>query len=275
MGVSKIRNYRKLFPYSGGQSHLLPTLLPLIPEHKLYLEPFCGSATVLWNKMRSTQEVVNDKDDQLINMLRVVKENPDELKPRLGMPSSEDLFYKYQKEIKTETDPVRKAGMYLYRINSSWSGTSKRDSSFVPKTRNSSASKIDQLDWFSKRLKDVCIENLDCVEAIKKYDAADTFVLADPSYRIVGKNLYEYSFTDSDHIRLAKAFKEMKGKFLITYNNDKFIQLIYKNYPQIVVKTAKTMDKAHTNTTEEHRLIANFDIIHRKFPHFTGTYFKP
>jgi site-specific DNA-adenine methylase len=43
----KIRRYRKLIPFAGGQTHLLPTLLSLIPEHKLYLEPFCGSATVL------------------------------------------------------------------------------------------------------------------------------------------------------------------------------------------------------------------------------------
>jgi DNA adenine methylase len=207
-------------------------------------------------------------------MLRVVKENPDKLKKWLDLPSSRDLFYKYRKEIKTETDPIKKAGMYFYRINNTWSGRSKEDSPFVPKPRNSSASKIDQLDWFSNRLKNVCIKNLDCLEAIKRYDAPDTFILADVPYRIVGNNLYEHFFTDNDHVRLSKALREIKGKFLLTYNNDKFIQLLYRKYPQMVKETAKTMDRTHTNPTEKHLIIGNFDIKNCKFPRFTGTYVR-
>ena len=72
----------------------------------------------------------------------------------------------------------------------------------------------------------------------------------------------------------SKALKKMKGKFLLTYNNDKIIQLFYRKYPQIVVKTAKTMDRTHTNPTQEHRIVANFDIVNRKFPRFEPNYSK-
>jgi DNA adenine methylase len=262
------------FPIVVGQTHLLSTLLSLIPKHKLYLELFSGSLTVFWNKHASTQEVVNDIDGRLINTLKVVKNYPDQLKKLLNMPSSRDLYYMYQEEMKTETDPVKRAAMYLYLITNTWSGISKEGSTFVPKMRNHLASKINQLDWFSNRLKDVCIENLDCLEAIKKYDTPDTFILADAPYRIVGDSLYEYFFTDNDHVRLSKAIREIKGKFLITYNNDKFIQLLYRKYPQMVKNTAKTMDRTHENPTEEHLIIANYDIVRGNFPHFNARYFE-
>ena len=252
---------------------MLPILLPLIPKHRLYLEIFCGSATVFWNKQPSTQEVVNDKDGRLINTLCAVKDNPAHLKKWLDLPSSRELYLRFQEEIETETDPVKRAAMYLYLINNAWSGISKEGTPYVPKLRNHLPLKIDQIDWFCKRLRNVCIENLDFVEAIKKYDSPDTFVLADAPYRIVSDNLYKHSFTEEDHIRLAKSLAAMKGKFLLTYNKDPFIGLLYRKFPHFICETAKTMDRAHNNTKEKHLIIANYDIVQGNFIHFGGTYF--
>lgn len=37
-------------------------------------------------------------------------------------------------------------------------------------------------------------------------------------------------FTEADHIRLRDTLSAIKGKFLLSYNDDEFICELYKNY---------------------------------------------
>ena len=67
------------FKWVGGKSRLRKAIIPLIPAHTCYIEPFAGAAWVLFGKPPSSVEVINDIDQELINFFRVVKENPEEL----------------------------------------------------------------------------------------------------------------------------------------------------------------------------------------------------
>ena len=51
----------------GGKFYELKWLLPMMPVHKYYYEPFFGSGTVLLNKPKAEQEFVNDLDSKLIS----------------------------------------------------------------------------------------------------------------------------------------------------------------------------------------------------------------
>ena len=63
----------------GGKSRLRKFILPLIPEHACYLEPFGGAGWVLFGKQPSSVEVYNDIDQELVNFFRVLKHRPEEL----------------------------------------------------------------------------------------------------------------------------------------------------------------------------------------------------
>ena len=53
--------------YYGGKQTLLKHILPLIPNHKLYTEAFCGGAAVLFAKRPADGEVINDISMDITN----------------------------------------------------------------------------------------------------------------------------------------------------------------------------------------------------------------
>ena len=71
--MSDKKNLKTPITYYGGKQKLVPKILPLIPKHDLYVEPFCGGAAVLWSKEPSKIEVINDTNSEVVNFFRVVK----------------------------------------------------------------------------------------------------------------------------------------------------------------------------------------------------------
>ena len=59
--------------YYGGKQMLLKHILPLIPEHTLYTEAFCGGGAVLFAKPPAQCEVINDTNTELVNFYRVAQ----------------------------------------------------------------------------------------------------------------------------------------------------------------------------------------------------------
>ncbi|MBN4051392.1 DNA adenine methylase, partial [bacterium AH-315-M05] len=61
--------------YYGGKQTLAKTIVALIPEHRLYCEPFFGGGAVFFAKEPSTVEVINDTNREVVNFYRVVKKH--------------------------------------------------------------------------------------------------------------------------------------------------------------------------------------------------------
>ena len=57
--------------YYGGKQKLVPVILPLIPAHDIYIEPFVGGGALFWAKKPSNLEVINDNNRELINFIKV------------------------------------------------------------------------------------------------------------------------------------------------------------------------------------------------------------
>jgi DNA adenine methylase len=66
-------------PYFGGKTRLAPQIAALLPSHRHYVEPFCGSLAVLLAKPRSPMETANDLDETLVKFWGVLRDRPDDL----------------------------------------------------------------------------------------------------------------------------------------------------------------------------------------------------
>ena len=65
------------FKWVGGKSRIRKAIIPILPPHTCYVEPFAGAAWVLFGKPPSDVEVLNDIDQELINFFRIVREKPE------------------------------------------------------------------------------------------------------------------------------------------------------------------------------------------------------
>lgn len=72
--------------------------------------------------------------------------------------------------------------------------------------------------------------NLDYKDIITKYNFEDTFFYLDPPYHNK-ESYYDYTFKSiDDHIELFNYIKNIKGKFVLSYNKTDFILDLYQDY---------------------------------------------
>ena len=65
-----------ILKWGGGKRQLLNEILPLVPVHTKYYEPFVGGAAVLLG-LQPERAVINDYNNELINTYKVVRNDPD------------------------------------------------------------------------------------------------------------------------------------------------------------------------------------------------------
>lgn len=64
---------------------------------------------------------------------------------------------------------------------------------------------------------------------LRVYDKPDALSYLEPPYYGT-ERYYNAEFKEEDHLRLNKALKGLKGKFLLSYNDCDFIRELYKDF---------------------------------------------
>ena len=212
----------------GGKSRLRKEIINMIPGHICYVEPFFGAGWVFFGKDTSEVEVINDKDQELINLFRVIKEHPGELERILQYEFvSRDKFDFYKKvEIEYLTD-IQRAARYLYIISNSFAS---RGVSFGYGALKKPSQKIFEDDFtrLRDRLKNTYVENKDAMDILERYDRENTFFFCDPPYYETSG--YKEKFTKENHIQLRDILRKISGKFLLTINDHEEIRVLYKGF---------------------------------------------
>lgn len=72
----------------------------VFPPHEIYLEPFFGSGAVFFRKAPARLETINDIDGNVVNLFRVLREQPEQLAALIELtPWARDEYYSsYEKQ---------------------------------------------------------------------------------------------------------------------------------------------------------------------------------
>ncbi|AYQ31365.1 DNA adenine methylase [Runella sp. SP2] len=209
--------------YYGGKQMMLPAILPKIPAHTLYVEPFFGGGAVFFAKEPSEAEVVNDINHRLTTFYRALKYDFEDLQHKIdetfhSRAQHAEAWEQYDASKEDIQDALALAWSVWVQTNMSFG--SMIGAGFGYDRAGKCALKLFNkkngfTDAYKDRMKRVTIESYDVLKVIKAYDTPDTFFYLDPPY--VSANQGHYAgYSDDDFRKLLDACASMKGKFLLS-----------------------------------------------------------
>lgn len=219
---------RPLVRWFGGKWKLAPWIISYFGDHRCYVEPFGGGASVLLRKRPSYAGVYNDLDGDIVNLFRVLRgDRAEELVRSIELtPFAREEFAAADL---TASDPVERARQMLirsfmgfgsnahnarrrtgFRANSNRSGTTPaRD------WRNYPAALVQVVD----RLRGVIVENRDAAEVMGHHDSASALHYVDPPYvheTRAEKRSYRHEMSDAGHVALLEFLPTLKGAVIVS-----------------------------------------------------------
>ncbi len=212
----------------GGKKLLRKRIIAEFPEqYDRYIEVFGGAGWVMFGLDTIPKlEVFNDINKDLINLYRCIKYHPQELQRELRFVTvSRELFNNYKSQLNAEglTD-IQRAARYFTVIKSSF-GSNRKNFGCSKKNLFSG---IERFSEIHTRLQNTIIENNDFVSLIKTYDRANALFYCDPPY--FGTEKYYSDDFKENHENLSSTLSNIKGKFILSYNDCEYIRNLYREY---------------------------------------------
>ena len=227
------------FSYIGGKHLISKVIVKLMPPHRIYVEPFAGSAGVFFAKEPSKIEVLNDADKKIANLYYCVAFHFQDFWEKVKwLLHSREIFRVLKKKMNdsppSELGDIDHAVATYYCLVSSFAGMGNSLAYCILEPHKTSmiTKKILILRKIRQRLKNAIIECKDFEDVIKTWDNEATFFYCDPPY-YGAEHYYAIPFTHQDHERLLKQLKQTKGKWILSgYHNDLYDEVL-KGYPYI------------------------------------------
>jgi len=233
---------RPALRWHGGKWKLADWIIGHFVDHRIYVEPFGGAASVLIKKNRSRSEIYNDLNGEVVNFFRVMRDQGADLVRVVSLsPFSRDEF---KLSYESTTDPLEQARRTVMRTfmgfgsdaHTKISGFRSRSDMSGTTPAHDWANYPKALEHLVKRFSGVVIENKDAIEVMRMHDSPYTLHYVDPPYvhDTRGKGgSYLHELNDDQHIELAAFLKTLEGNIVLSgYRCDLYDEL-YKSWTRI------------------------------------------
>jgi DNA adenine methylase len=215
--------------YYSGKQQLASTVLGLVPEHRLYCEPFLGGAAVFFAKKPSKVEIVNDTNGELVNFYEVLQRDFSALEKEIAISLHSRKQHRHARVIYENPemfDRVKRAWAVWMLANASYGhqmdggfGYDRVGGTSAGLARKRAGFTVD----YAVRLQNAQIECCDALRIIQSRDVPDAFFCIDPPY--VGSDQGHYDgYAQEDFDALLKLLERIQGKFLLSFYRNKTLK---------------------------------------------------
>lgn len=268
--------------WAGGKRQLIPTIKEMMPEHfNRYYEPFFGGGA-LFCELEPKQATINDFNEKLINVYRVIKKNADGVSKELteiedeynalpSMPMKDMFYYEYRNRYNRFSlfreciEDEKLAALFIFLNKAAFNGLYRENrlGQFNVSPAHRKTIKLcdtDNIVRMSELLKKAKIMSGDFERACKDAKAGD-FVFFDSPYYDTFDDYQAGGFSTDDHMRLFNLFKSLteKGVYCMLTNNDcDFIKDLYKDYKITTVGVKRMINCDSKKRTGTELIVINY-----------------
>lgn len=223
---------RPALRYHGGKWLLCKWIISHFPQHRIYVEPFGGAASVLLQKPRCYAEVYNDLDGSVVNLFKVMRD-----------PAQAEVLEKllrltpfargeWQAAYEPTDDPVESARRMIVRSFMGFgSASGNPDHSTGFRANSMRSGTVPAHDWtnypdnvpkITARMMGVVIDNRPAMDVMAQHDTPQTLHYCDPPYihdtrnRGGRRHSYAHEMTDDAHVQLLEFLKGLQGMVVLS-----------------------------------------------------------
>jgi len=275
---------KPILKWAGGKRQLVDVLIDLIGEdYGRYVEPFVGGGALLF-ELQPFNAVINDYNSELINVYKVIRDNPQELVNLLKKHqrnNTKEYFYEVREydrnnELYEKMSKVEKAARTIYLNKTCYNGLYRVNSKgefSTPYGRYKNPGIIEEKNIFAisnyfnkNKIKMVCG---DFTEALK-YLRKKSLVYFDPPYVPNDNSKLFDGYTDvgfslEDQIRLKLECDKLTNKgiaFILSNSDVEFVRNLYSKYTQIHVEVRRSIgSRTKSRKIAKELIIHNLDIV--------------
>lgn len=217
----------RVLKYPGAKWSIAKWIISTFPKHHSYVEPYFGSGAVLFNKVPSAIETVNDLDDEVVNLFNCIKRDSQKLARLVALTPYSRKEYDEAFLSAVPEDEFEKAARFLIQC---WQGHGFRTNGYKVGWKNDVQGRENMYavyNWYrlpewiigiTDRLKQVQIENRPAIEVIKRFRYPKVLIYADPPYLLGTRTAkqYKHEMTEQDHIELVETLIDHPGPAAIS-----------------------------------------------------------
>ena len=252
--------------WRGGKRLLAKRIIERIEAipHRCYAEPFVGMGGVFFRRAkRPKSEILNDRNGDIVNLFRILREHPDELARQFQWSLASRLEFERLLDTLPETlTDVQRAARFVgiqnmtYRGNPANMTTPGQTGAQTLSPTTLRVARMQRLIAAAhRRLQGVYLECVDWSKFIPRYDRPETLFYVDPPYwgheADYGKDL----FAREDFARLAKLLRGIRGHFILSLNDRPEVRKLFRGCKIESVLTRHTMAHGRGSTTASAELL--------------------
>lgn len=262
-------NVKSPLRYPGGKQRLAKALTSYLPETiKVYREPFFGGGSFFFHMRQTKPDIqvwrVNDLFEPCANFWQVLQRDPDSLlghvkQYRKRFEGDGRALHHFLRERFSELpSKPAKAAAYFILNRVSFSGLTfsggYSEAAFTDRFKDSHIKTLNEAAELFNLTSNLFITNQDYREFLE-IPGQDVFIFLDPPYQIDSTTLYGKNgklHSEFSHEEFAEACKACtEHKWLITYNDSKYIRDLFEPFAKIQTMPVKYSMNSTAKVTNE------------------------
>lgn len=266
--------------WAGGKRQLLEHLSVRMPkEYTDYYEPFVGGGALLFHQ-KPSWAFINDINRELIHTYTEIRDHVGPLSVLLSsmdqVTCTKEFYYemrgRYNDKLKTKDYDTEMAALFIYLNKHCFNGlyrVNRKGQFNVPwnqkeQVRSVDVENIKNISYYLKSVTITCQDFEASLETAKKGD----FIYFDSPYAPLNPTSFDSytkeGFTEEEHRRLAKVFRELSERgcyCMLTNHNTELIQELYQDYLQEEVDVRRAINSDPKKRVGKEVIIRNYGEI--------------